>query len=145
MNPHYSAHMQQKQVETQHRQMSSKTISEDDVRQLVAAHREPFGDSSGIPTYFVSKLAGSQVKVAPDRRRRRRMFFGYDRYAAWISKTARFSEHSAFKAYVRFMRNSGQAHGPMSGEPHFRSWSKSAKLISNSNAKPRNFRTSQSH
>jgi asparagine synthase (glutamine-hydrolysing) len=127
---HYSTHAA-KAIGTQHRQMSLKTISEDDVRQMVSAHGEPFGDSSGIPTYFVSKLAGSQVKVALTGDGADEMFFGYDRYAAWISKTARFSEHSAFKkAYVRFMRKFRPSrYGPMSGEPHFRSWSKSIETF----------------
>lgn len=113
-------------IGTQHHQISLKSISEDDVRQMVWAHGEPFGDSSGIPTYFVSKLAANKVKVALTGDGADEMLFGYTRYAYWMNKTNRFAEHSHLKkSYVRFMRRwRPDRYGPMSGEPQFHAWTK---------------------
>jgi asparagine synthase (glutamine-hydrolysing) len=113
-------------IGTHHHQISLKSISEDDVRQMVLAHGEPFGDSSGIPTYFVSKLAANKVKVALTGDGADEMLFGYTRYAYWMNKTNRFAEHSHLKkSYVRFMRRwRPDRYGPMSGEPQFHAWAK---------------------
>ncbi len=120
-----------KVIGTHHHHLVIDSITEADVLDLVAAHGEPFGDSSGIPTYFVSKLASNQVKVALTGDGADELFFGYDRYAAWEKKTARFSEIGSVKRrYVRTMRGlRPQRYGYMSGEPNFEAWSKSMETF----------------
>ncbi len=50
------------------------------VNQLTSSLEEPFGDSSMLPTYYVSKIAREHVKVALSGDGGDEMFGGYDRF-----------------------------------------------------------------
>lgn len=52
---------------------------------LVQHYGEPFGDSSALPTYFVSKLARGQVAMVLSGDGGDEAFGGYDSYRAWLS------------------------------------------------------------
>ena len=60
-----------------------------DVVEDIAWHLdEPFGDSSAIPTYMVSKLAASHVKVALSGDGGDELFAGYDKYTVEARRRA---------------------------------------------------------
>jgi len=65
---------------TEHHEMVVRPQSLDVVEKIVWHLDEPFGDSSAIPTYFVSELAGQHVKVVLTGDGGDELFGGYDKY-----------------------------------------------------------------
>jgi asparagine synthase (glutamine-hydrolysing) len=68
------------QFGTEHTQLILKPDVEALIQDIVWYLDEPFGDSSAIPTYMVSKLAAEQVKVVLSGDGGDELFAGYERY-----------------------------------------------------------------
>jgi asparagine synthase (glutamine-hydrolysing) len=80
---------------TDHRELIVEPQSADRLETILAQFDEPFGDASALPTYFVSMLAGREVKVVLSGDGGDELFAGYDRYAVdqrrmqlgWLAET----------------------------------------------------------
>ncbi len=68
------------QFGTEHTELIMNPDVEQLIQDIVWHLDEPFGDSSAIPTYMVSKLASQQVKVVLSGDGGDELFAGYDRY-----------------------------------------------------------------
>jgi asparagine synthase (glutamine-hydrolysing) len=66
--------------ETEHRELTLLPNALDQMEDLAWHLDEPFGDSSAIPTYMVSKLAAESVKVVLSGDGGDELFAGYDKY-----------------------------------------------------------------
>jgi asparagine synthase (glutamine-hydrolysing) len=67
---------------TQHHAFCVKPNAADDLPKLASAYGEPFGDSSALPTYYLSRETRAHVKVALSGDGGDELFGGYDRYRA---------------------------------------------------------------
>ncbi len=76
---------------TDHREMILEPDVVQTVEHLTSSLEEPFGDSSMLPTYYVSQMARQHVTVALSGDGGDEMFAGYDRYR--IHAARRLFEH----------------------------------------------------
>src|SRR5580658_1812083 len=79
-----------KKFETDHHEMILEPDVVQTVEHLTSSLEEPFGDSSMLPTYYVSQMARKHVTVALSGDGGDEMFAGYDRYR--IHSNRRFFE-----------------------------------------------------
>jgi len=75
---------------TDHREFVVRPNAFEMLPQLVRHYAEPFGDSSAIPTFYLSRVTREQVKVVLTGDAGDELFLGYPRYAA--AKLARLVE-----------------------------------------------------
>jgi len=74
-------------VGTNHTRFEVEPDSVNIIDELVWHYDEPFGDSSAVPTWYLSKLTRGQVTVALSGDGGDELFAGYDRYRAlWLSR-----------------------------------------------------------
>jgi asparagine synthase (glutamine-hydrolysing) len=76
---------------TDHHEMILEPNVVETVEHLTSSLEEPFGDSSMLPTYYVSQMARKHVTVALSGDGGDELFAGYDRYR--IHSDRRFFEH----------------------------------------------------
>jgi asparagine synthase (glutamine-hydrolysing) len=69
-------------LHTQHRQFTVHPKAAEDLPKLAAVYGEPFGDSSALPTHYLSRETRQHVKVALSGDGGDELFGGYDRYRA---------------------------------------------------------------
>jgi asparagine synthase (glutamine-hydrolysing) len=71
-----------KHLGTEHRQFIVRPNAAEDLPKLAAVFGEPFGDSSALPTHYLSRETRKFVKVALSGDGGDELFGGYDRYRA---------------------------------------------------------------
>ncbi len=71
-----------KHLGTQHRQFTVRPDAAADLPRLAAVYGEPFGDSSALPTHYLSRETRRHVTVALSGDGGDELFGGYDRYRA---------------------------------------------------------------
>lgn len=75
-----------KHLGTEHQRFEVVPSGVEIMDKLVWHYDEPFGDSSAVPTYYLSKLTRNEVTVALSGDGGDELFAGYDRYRAlWLS------------------------------------------------------------
>jgi asparagine synthase (glutamine-hydrolysing) len=83
---HYAAEVA-KHLGTRHTRLEVQPDAVEIIDQLAWFYDEPFGDSSAVPTFYLSKLTRENVTVALSGDGGDELFAGYDRYRAlWMSQ-----------------------------------------------------------
>lgn len=67
-------------LNTEHTEFNLDEIPHDEIGEILKEFGEPFADASAIPTYFLCKMAGTQVKVALSGDGADELMGGYNRY-----------------------------------------------------------------
>jgi asparagine synthase (glutamine-hydrolysing) len=96
---------------TDHQELIVRPDAADLLPKVVKAFDEPFGDSSALPTYLVSELAASQVKVVLAGEGGDELFGGYFTYVAHgIAPPLRALASASWPALRRLPSGSGAGH-----------------------------------
>jgi asparagine synthase (glutamine-hydrolysing) len=94
--------------DTDHHELVLEPASCGIIDQLIGFYDEPFGDSSSVPTYYVSQLARQHVTVALSGDGGDELFGGYDQYAhdlrwAWTDRLPRVLRRAIFGIPARIL------------------------------------------
>jgi len=76
---------------TDHHELVLEPKVRETIESLAYSMEEPFGDSSALPTYYISKLAREYVTVVLSGDGGDEAFAGYDRYSTHLQQRARFA------------------------------------------------------
>jgi asparagine synthase (glutamine-hydrolysing) len=100
------ARMVARRFGTQHEEFTVQPAALDLVEELVWHHDQPFGDSSAIPTYLLSRLAREHVTVALSGDGGDELFGGYERFSAalnagWYARMPRAARELAGAGLAR--------------------------------------------
>jgi asparagine synthase (glutamine-hydrolysing) len=90
-----------KKFATDHHELILEPDVLSSIETLTHSLEEPFGDSSALPTYFVSCLARQHVTVALSGDGGDELFAGYDRYRVCLKSRSLNSIPSALKRFYR--------------------------------------------
>ncbi len=85
------------------------------VRQVVAHQGEPFGDSSALPTYLVSRVARSEVPMVLSGDGGDEFFAGYDTHLSWLVRRPRLRQYVMRLAVQRSVVALGRLLGAAKG------------------------------
>lgn len=110
-------------IRSEHHELPAEPHVEEDLRTLIATMGEPLGDSSILPTYWLSKAARQHVTVALSGDGGDELLGGYRRYAAmrmlgrhgwWLRKLPRTrgGEQKSRRSQWRRLIDAAQRHGP---------------------------------
>src|SRR5262249_50774781 len=76
---------------TEHHELVLEPHVRDTIESLSTSMEEPFGDSSALPTYYISKLAREHVTVVLSGDGGDEAFAGYERYSIHLQQRERFA------------------------------------------------------
>lgn len=99
---------------------------------LVSGYGEPFGDSSAIPTYYVSRLASQHVKVVLSGDGGDEFFGGYNSYQVWRELIRKKKSRPMYLNFIRFWLSLIRPERFVPEKPNLNAWINIVSYYNNS-------------